>query len=145
MKRKPEYNIASSMGRIVRLLDHKIEELLEEKSIDLSKMQFITLNVVYRNQGVSQNELALFADRDKSSLTRMINTLERKNYLYRTHTPEDKRVNHISITEEGARIVTLATPIFRDLASLVEKGLSDEEIEFTKKILDKIKHNIDNG
>lgn len=126
----------------MKLIDCKIEEVLSENDIDLSKMQFIILKNIEECEGVSQNELALFSKRDKSSLTRMINTLINKGYITKCSSKEDKRKNNIHLTKKGKEILKKATPYFHNMAMAIEKNLTQEEIEFTKNIMKKIQINI---
>ncbi len=136
--------VAPWLGKTVRLMDHRLEELLEENRIEISKMQLFILKMVANKEGISQNELAMFAERDKSSLTRMINTLEKKNYVKRVPLEHDRRVNGIYLTARGLEIVKSARPLLNDFATRVEKGLSGEEIETTIRVLQKIQNNIHN-
>ena len=130
------------IGRTMKLIDCKIEEVLSENDIDLSKMQFIILKNIEEREGISQNELALFSKRDKSSLTRMINTLINKEYITKCSSKEDKRKNNIHITKKGKDILKKATPHFHNMAMAIEKNLTQEEIEFAKNIMKKIQINI---
>ncbi len=130
------------IGRTMKLIEHKIEDILSENNIDLSKMQFVILKTIAENEGISQNELAIFAKRDKSSLTRMINTLINKGYISKCSSKEDKRKNQIHITDQGMKILKEAIPHFRKMASCIEQNLSNEEIELAKNILKKIQINV---
>jgi DNA-binding MarR family transcriptional regulator len=129
-------------GRTMKVIDEKIEEILSENHIDLSKMQFIILKNIEEKDGIYQNELALFSKRNKSTLTRMINTLIKKGYISRYPSKKDKRKNHIYLTPSGKKIIHKATPHFHLIALLVEKNLTKEEIEMTKNIFKKIQTNI---
>jgi len=130
------------IGRTMKLIDYKIEEVLSENDLDLSKMQFIILKNVQENEGISQNDLAFFSKRDKSSLTRMINTLIKKGYITKCCSKEDKRKNNIHITPKGVEIISEATPYFHTMARLIENNLTEEEIEVAKNIFKKIQKNI---
>ena len=129
-------------GKTMKLIDFKIESALSENDIDLSKMQFIILKNVEANDGICQNELAFFAKRDKSSLTRMINTLINKGYITKRSSKEDKRKNNIHITIKGEEILKKAIPHFHKMAMTIEKNLTQEEIVFAKNILKKIQINV---
>jgi DNA-binding MarR family transcriptional regulator len=129
-------------GKTMKLIESKIEEALSENDIDLSKMQFIILKNIEEYEGICQNELAFFAKRDKSSLTRMINTLINKGYITKCSSEEDKRKNHIHLTTKGKEIIKIGTPHFHAMALTIEKNLTQEEIEFTKNILKKIQINV---
>ncbi|MEN8928124.1 MAG: MarR family transcriptional regulator [Flavobacteriales bacterium] len=146
MKEKINIEFKNSLGpwigRTLKLIEHRIEEILSQHDIDLSRMQFVVLKTIAENDGISQNELAFFAKRDKSSLTRMINTLINKGYINKCSSQEDKRKNHIHITSHGTEILEKAIPHFRKMAACIEQNLSVEEIETTKQILKKIQENV---
>mgnify|MGYP001945257894 CR=1 FL=1 len=133
------------IGKTMKLIDHKIEGILSENSIGISRMQFVILKTIAENEGISQNELAIFANRDKSSLTRMINTLISKGYITKCSSEEDKRKNHIHLALKGEETLQKAIPHFRKMAKCIEKNLTKEEIEATKQILKTIQKNVTGG
>lgn len=132
------------IGKTMKLIEHQIEDILVQNDIDLSRMQFVVLKNIQENEGISQNELAFFANRDKSSLTRMINTLDNKGYIIKSASKEDKRKNHIHISEAGKKTIKKAIPHFREMALKIESNLTSEEIETTKKVLKQIQENVSN-
>ncbi len=137
-----EQSIAPWLGKTMKVIDLKIEAILEENGLDLSKMQFVLLKSVQGKEGLSQNDLAFFFNKNKSSLTRAINTLEKKNYIARIASKEDKRVNQLFITKKGEQILEQAKPHFLAMSALIEKGLSKAEIERTIDTLKKIQKNV---
>ena len=130
------------IGRTMKLIENKIEDILAENKIDLSRMQFVVLKTIKENEGISQNELAHFANRNKSSLTRMINTLISKGFITKCSSKEDKRKNHIHLTKSGENVLEKAIPHFRKMAYTIEENLTPKEIEQTKAILKKIQENV---
>ena len=142
MKAHYKNYVAPWLGKTMKMIDHRLEELLEEHHIDITNMQFAVLRTVAGEDGISQNKLAIFADRDKSSLTRMINTLERKKYVRREASQSDKRVKAVFITDEGRKIMGQAAPLLNRFAMQVEKGLSQEEINYTIELMKRIQENV---
>ena len=132
------------IGRTMKLIEHRIEDILAENNIDLSRMQFVVLKNIAEIEGICQNELAIFANRNKSSLTRMINTLINKGFITKCSSEEDKRKNHIHITNKGKETLQQAIPHFRLMAQKIEQNLSQKEIEITKRVLKIIQHNVTN-
>lgn len=130
------------MGKTMKLLEHKVEEIMAENSIDLNRMQFIVLRYIGDSDGLSQNDLAFFANRDKSTLTRMMNTLIKKGYIHREVCEKDKRRKLVTLTVQGKEIINKAIPHFKKLVQLMEEGISKEEKETTIKVLKKIQSNI---
>lgn len=127
----------------MKLIDNRIENVLDNEGIDLSRMQFVILKKIAESEGLNQNELAWFVKRNKSSLTRMIDTLIRKGFITKTTSKTDKRANCLHLTDEGRSIIERAIPHFRALAKLIEQDLSDDEIAQTIEILKKIQRNVD--
>lgn len=130
------------LGRTMKLIEFKIEDLLNEHGIDLSKMQYLVLKTIDENSGISQNKLAFFSNRDKSSLTRMISTLKRKNYIEKHTCEEDKRRNKIKLTPEGQKVLESARPYFLQVAQCIEENISNDQKEVFIKILKQIQINI---
>ncbi len=137
-----EKSLAPWLGRTMKMIEHRIEATLEANGINLSKTQFLLLKSVQEKEGICQNELAFFANRNKSSLTRAINTLEKKNYIARIPSKEDKRMNQLFITKQGEQIIATALPHFFSMAELIEQDLTEAEIEATIKTLKKIQKNV---
>jgi len=133
------------MGKTMKIIENRVEEIMAANGIDLSRMQFIILKNIDENEGVCQNELAFFANRNKSSLTRMINTLKTKGLIKRITCSEDKRRNTIHLTVKGQEIITKAKPHFKELITVMEQGISKEEKETTIKVLKHIQSNMKQG
>ena len=142
MLKEFEKSLAPWLGKTMKLIENKIESVLEANGIDVTKMQFLLLKSVQEKQGICQNDLAFFSNRNKSSLTRAINTLEKKNYIARIPSPKDKRMNQLYITKKGEQIIELAKPHFLGMVKLIETGLTKEEIESTIQTLKKIQKNV---
>jgi len=142
MNKAFEKSLGPWLGKTMKCVEHKIEGMLEAHELDISKMQFLLLKSVHQKEGVCQNDLAFFSNRNKSTLTRALNTLEKKKYIRRVASEEDRRMNQLFITSAGLKIIEKATPVFLKMASLIESGLSKAEIEATINTLKKIQMNV---
>lgn len=142
MDKEFEKSLAPWIGMTKKMVDNRIEDILMENKIDLTKTHFIILKKVEQNSGMNQNDLAFFTNRNKSSLTRIINTLEKKTYLVRVPSKVDKRINELFITKNGTKILEKAKPIFFKFHDVIEKNISKKEIEFTIEILKRIQENV---
>lgn len=131
------------IGKTYKMLDCYMESVLQQNHIEISKQQWLILNLVNKNKGINQNELASFADRDKTSVTRFISNLESKGYLNRACCEIDKRVKKLYLTELGLKTLKKTTPIVRKAVLNLQNELSADEIKVAitslKKIQEKIK------
>ena len=116
---------------------HLADELLNA-GISLSKHQIILLRILSMEDGIPQNDLAFITDRDKTSLTRLISTMERKGLLNRKTCETDKRVNNVFITQKGLEETKMAFPLIINEIDNIQQKINAKEIETTIKVLKQI-------
>lgn len=137
-----EESILPRMGKTMKLLDLHIEDKLVEAGIPLTKLQFVFLHVISRNDRQPQNFCATLAGRDKTTFTRNFNTLERKGLVSREVSPTDKRSKLVSITPLGQELLEKSKPIIAKIVDELEGALTTEEREVFVGALDKIKEKL---
>jgi DNA-binding MarR family transcriptional regulator len=125
------------MGRTMKLVDAYITNRMVEEDIDLTKVQLIMLKILYSNDGQPQNDLALITNRDKASLARLIDTMERKGLVVRVPSKEDKRIKLVHITKKGMGYYERARPILADMIDNIQQGISPKDIKF---MIEKFRH-----
>jgi len=130
------------LGKTSRMFGYLLHEVLLEHDIDITKEQLVILMKLNEKGSLKQSELAFITDRDKTSLTRLINTMERKNLVERKISTEDKRVNIIHITNTGFKLFTKASPIAFTTIQKVQQGLSSSEVNDAIATIEKIQNNI---
>ncbi len=130
------------LGKTMKLIDNKIEDVLTEHNIDLTRIQFIVLKNIAANDGIIQNDLAFFSNRNKSSLTRMIATLDKKGYITKNTCKEDKRKCIIRISKSGKEVIDDASSYFSDFVVKMEQGILEEDKQNVIQLLKKIQNNI---
>jgi DNA-binding MarR family transcriptional regulator len=146
VEKKEDITISNSLvpwlGKTMKLIDNTVEDILSENNIDLSRIQFIVLKNINQNDGISQNELAFFVNRNKSTLTRMLTTLEKKQYIIKQHCKEDKRKFRVHLSNLGKEILKESEPYFTEFAVKMEQGISPEDRIKITELLNKIQNNI---
>ncbi|MAJ51946.1 MAG: MarR family transcriptional regulator [Flammeovirgaceae bacterium] len=126
------------LGRAMKSFDFHLADELANAGIALSKHQIILLRILSLQDGIPQNNLAFITDRDKTSLTRLISTMERKGLLKRKTCELDKRVNNVFITQKGLKETKNAFPVIINEIDNIQHKLDTEEIETTIKVLKQI-------
>ena len=74
----------------------------------------------------------------KSSLTSLINNMEKNGIVRRTNEENDQRLKRIELTDLGYEKVNLLIQSFIDNEDKVRKTLSDEEVQQLNSLLDKV-------
>ncbi len=131
------------MGRAMKQIDFFFKDHLKPGGVELTKVQWLMLKLLDHEDGQPQNQLAFLTNRDKASLTRLIDTMERKNLVARIPSKSDQRINHIFITKHGEKIFRESLPIVNRLIDIVQKDVDRKDIETVicvmKKIIDNLK------
>jgi len=133
------------LGKTSKMIGCLINETLIANNIDLTREQWVILIKLHQQGsggGLAQNQLAYITERDKTSLTRLINTMERKGLVVRKVSKTDKRVKLVYVTELGKKSFLNAMPVMQNIIQSLQKGLSEKEIESTILILQKLQKNL---
>lgn len=126
------------LGRAMKSFDFHLADELLNAGISLSKHHIILLRILSMEDGIPQNDLAFITDRDKTSLTRLISTMERKGLLNRKTCETDKRVNNVFITQKGLEETKMAFPLIINEIDNIQQKINAKEIETTIKVLKQI-------
>lgn len=89
----------------------------------------------------TQKEIAAMAFKDTASMTRMLDLMEKKNYLTRSINTENRRRFKIEITPKGKQILKNLAPIIASNRENALNGISSEEVQQLERILLKIRSN----
>lgn len=76
-----EKSVAPWIGKTAKIMSIFLKEAFAKHAVDLTKEQFILLKVLHDRDGVIQKDLAFITERNKGSLARLINTMEKRILL----------------------------------------------------------------
>ncbi len=134
--------LAIWMGKTAKMTKMYIEEKLKNHHLDITKEQLFLLNVLHAKDGVPQNDIACITSRNKASVARLINNMEKKNLVARIPDTDDKRINRIYLTKNGMKVFEKTVPLLNELFLKLQEGLSKEEIQTTIQIIKKVQNNL---
>jgi DNA-binding MarR family transcriptional regulator len=138
-----EKSMGPWLGRTVKMVDYHLQEAFANAKLDISKEQMIILKKLHTEDGLPQNELALLTFRDKSSLTRLLATMEKKEYVIKVQSQSDKRINKVYLTDKGRAIFKNTRPVIKKVLDIMENGISGQEKSAIIEILKKIQLNFE--
>lgn len=119
-----------------------LREFKEKGIEELSPSHGDILFVLASRKRATMRDLARHIDRDKSTLTSLVNKLEAGGYVVRTKDKNDSRITYIEATENARRIKTVMFSISRKLLRDTYKDFSDEEKRELIRLLDKLQTSI---
>ena len=137
------------MGNLEEIIFYNLEKAVKSyrqfaqkktinAGIDITIDQWLLLKTLQENPIVTQQELAKKIFKDVASITRMVDLLIQKKYIYRTIHNEDRRRFHLTITELGEKTLNKTTPISVENRKKALKGISKKDILLVQKVLQKI-------
>lgn len=101
------------------------------------------LRLLSREDGRSSRELSEALDIRPSSLSQMLDKMERDQAILREKDPSDMRVTRVSLTEAGKLILSKHHHSRHSGEKNLERWLSEEEQRVFKQICDKLSHELE--
>lgn len=95
-----------------------------------------------QNRKLTMKEIAERIDKDKSTVTALVDKLIKMGYVEKQRSLQDNRVVFVSLTEEGLALKPQFEAVSSRLLSVVYHGISEEEKEVLINILTKMKNNL---
>jgi MarR family transcriptional regulator, transcriptional regulator for hemolysin len=127
------------MRELVRVLRKRTGERAEVK---LTTEEFVLLNTIHKNEvDVIQKDMAYILGKDKSSILRLIDSLEEKDLVRRVADTNDRRKNYLMVTKNGEKELKEYLEIGFKLMEELKQGLTELEIATFYKVVNHIKTN----
>lgn len=112
-----------------------IKNALVKENIKVTTAQAGILFLLKQKNGQSMSELSQVLSVDNSTLTGLIDRLERSGFVRRNSNPGDRRALNIDITDTGVKELEKAKVVIRRINDEIKAGFSEQEIESFKKVL----------
>lgn len=134
------------IGMLTNKINKKLIHYLNTKLVkfDLTTEQWAVLMKLSIQDKISQKQLSEISTKDQSTLTRIIDILERKKFIERHQSKEDRRSIVIHISEEGLSTCKKVIPYLEEIFNDVLKGISYEKLRIFNEVILQIDGNIDN-
>jgi DNA-binding MarR family transcriptional regulator len=138
------FDIESCVCFINNKISKKMADLFNERLIPLgvTRVQWIAMYYLLKYGDLSQKELGQRMDIKESTVARLLDRMEEEGLITRTQTKEDRRVKFIKLTPKGKEKIVELLPEGQKMSESFSMGITDEEIEVFKRVLQKFMINI---
>ena len=116
--------------------------MLRQHNIDLTPEQFLLIDLLWNQGPLSQLDIADQMQKDKNSITKLVDSIERKGYVVRQQNPNDRRSNTIVLTELGNSLKDNAKTKGISILNTMLEGISEQELNSFLETLDKLCSNM---
>ncbi|MFX1323738.1 MAG: MarR family winged helix-turn-helix transcriptional regulator [Promethearchaeota archaeon] len=129
----------SEIFQLINILNKKYEKLQRQvvKSENLTPPQYSILTELWKSDGKQFKELASACCCSPSTITGIVDTMEKNELVYRESNPDDRRSLLVKLTNKGREIETTTPPIKIVLTNCCE-GFTSEEVEKLTQLLYKL-------
>ena len=139
---KSEIDIGMLMSPVDRLCTKKFSQNAHKFGMDITHDQGRVLGPIWKQKGISQKEIAEYCGKDKTSVTKIIDTLEKKNLLVRYSDQIDQRIKRVVLSNKGKDLMKNVMPVIEQTRNEVLSGIKSKEVETFKIVLRKIYNNL---
>lgn len=125
-----------------KLMQNKLQNEFKNAGYDVTFEQWTVLLSLWVKDGRTQQELSAETKRDQTSLSRLLDNMERKNLIVRVQNPANRRVNLIFLTQKGRE---LEQPLFKQAEKLnhqAVQGIDENDLARFYDVLGKIIENM---
>lgn len=138
------FDIESCVCFINSKTSKKMADMFNERLIPLgvTRVQWIAMYFLLKYGELSQKELGERMDIKESTVARLLDRMEGEDLVIRNQTPEDRRVKYIKLTTKGKEKIEDLLPEGQKMSEFFSMGISEEEIEVFKRVLQKFMENI---
>lgn len=111
------------------IFEHTFQKKISSKFKNLSKNQPVVIKIIGMEGEIMPSTIGKYTGMDKSSLTRMVDDLEKKGMVFRKTDPEDRRKVLVSLTEKGLECYNYSNQIIDELLKLVDEKDTEDYVK----------------
>ena len=119
--------------------------MLKKSKIDLTPEQFLLIDLLWNQGAMSQQDLADQMKKDKNSVTKLVDAIERKGFVVRQQNPTDRRSNTIVLTEKALGLKTKAKEKGVSILDSILVGIEEDELRRFLETLGKLTLNMEDS
>lgn len=111
------------------------------KPYDITTGQWNLINQLDQAGELSQKELANLTRKEQATITRYLDTLERKGLVVRSKHKTDRRSHVVRTTEKAHELIQTVLPLTADTANRLIEGIDQQDIDTFVSVLGSLKAN----
>lgn len=129
-------------GHISALVNKLLNRAFRNANMALTVEQWTILCSLWQHDSQTQQSLCDNTFKEKASVTRLIDTLERNHYVARMAHPNDRRTNIIALTKRGTELEQHANQIVLEFIHQVIEDVDTQKLKMMKEIFLRMYHNL---
>lgn len=123
-------------------LKQYIAAMLRIEDVPLTPEQFMLIDLLWNQGSMTQQQLADQMHKDKNSVTKLVDAIEKKGFVVREQSLKDRRANTLVLTEKALQLKDNAKRKGISILDNILEGISEEELRSFLTTLHKLNNNM---
>ena len=129
-------------GKASTAIARRLQKNFKTANIDVTIEQWSVLYHLWKEDGISQQQLCDATFRDKPSITRLVDNLEKLKMVTRVASKDDRRINKIFLTNEAKELQEQTMLVANQTLNEALAGVSNGQVEIAKEVLQMVYDNL---
>lgn len=129
-------------GKASTAIARRLQKNFKTAGLEITIEQWSILYHLWKNDGLSQQQLGDSTFRDKPSITRLVDNLEKINLVKRVPSKTDRRINLIYLTKRALQLQTVTMDLANQTLNEALSGVTNGQIEIAKEVLQIVYDNL---
>lgn len=129
-------------GKASTAIARNLQKKFGAAGLKITIEQWSVLYHLWKEDGKSQQELCVATFRDKPSITRLVDNLEKQQLVKRVPAENDRRINLIYLTKQAQKLQEETMALAESTLNAALDGVAPERIEICKEVLQVVYDNL---
>lgn len=129
-------------GKASIAIARRLQKKFNNAGLNLTIEQWSVLYHLWKEDGRSQQQLCNATFRDKPSITRLVDNLEKLNLVKRVASDNDRRINLIYLTKQAQKLEEETMQLADETLNEALKTVPPDKIDFCKEVLQVVYDNL---
>ena len=129
-------------GKASTAIARRLQKNFKQSGLDITIEQWSVLYHLWKQEGQSQQQLCDATFRDKPSITRLVDNLEKLKLVKRVPSKDDRRINLIYLTKEAIQLQEKSMELANQTLNEALLGVTNGQIEIAKEVLHTVYENL---
>jgi DNA-binding MarR family transcriptional regulator len=129
-------------GKASTAIARRLQKKFNNAGLNLTIEQWSVLYHLWKQEGLSQQELCNATFRDKPSITRLVDNLEKLELVKRVPSENDRRINLIYLTRQALKLQEQSMVLAEQTLNEALETVPAEKIDVCKEVLQIVYDNL---
>src|SRR5437868_5156337 len=125
-------------GKASTAIARRLQKKFNQQELPLTIEQWSVLYHLWKEDGLSQQELCNATFRDKPSITRLIDNLEKAGLVKRVGDENDRRINKVFVSKAAQKLQEQTMALAEETLMEALDGVPPDQIEMCKMVLQRV-------